>query len=396
MISFLKTIKNNKLYYPSHFKKFASDNLKLVGKSRSIDISLKDTFSWIEESFKATGDGGSSAYYRFSNGWKGSYPETTGYLIPTLYDYGKYSGDVKYNSLAKNASDWLLSIQSKEGGWQGLQIDDACDLRIFNSGMILDGLIRAYVEEGDEKYLESAKKGMYWILSKTDNNNLFSLNNVVGGGTFDTLVCACLLMVIQYLDDDERTNLETKLKSILNKHLELQTDNYWFKNCNFKNDGTALLHHLGYTIDGLLISAELLDDDYFYQCAKKSARKLLSKFEVNQNLSAYLYEDWTFKNDLGNGYSMCLTGLSQIAIVFQKISSKENDERYRSAALKINDIVSCISNHKSNNKGISYGLAGSYPVNGNYQSFQIVNWAAKYHAESLLLSQNASAAKKKL
>lgn len=395
MLNFLKSVKYNKLYHPSHFKKYLSDSLKLVGKSKSIDSNLQGTFEWIEESFRVTGDGGSSAYYRLADGWKGSYPETTGYLVPTLYEYGKYSGQSKYNVLAKNAADWLISIQAEEGGWQGLQVDETCDLRIFNSGMILDGLISAYIYEGDKKYLESAKKGMHWILGKTDSDNLFSENNVVGGGTFDTLVCACLLMVIQFLDEPERIDLEAKMKEILNSHLEMQTDTDWFNNCNFVKDGSALLHHLGYTIDGLLISAEILEDDFLYQKAKKAARRLLSTFEVNNALPAYLFEDWSFKNDLGKGYTICLTGLSQIAIVFQKIGKKENDKRFTSAALKINDLICSISNFESNNKGLSFGVPGSYPINGNYQKFQMVNWAAKYHAESLLLSQNSSASKKK-
>jgi hypothetical protein len=90
---------------------------------------------------------------------------------------------------------------------------------------------------------------------------------------------------------------------------------------------------------------------------------------------------------------LCLTGYSQISIVFDKIYRKENDLRYLNAALKIIDIVSSIGNYKSSNKGISYGIAGSYPINGSYQSFQVVNWAAKYHAEALLRSLNIANSK---
>jgi hypothetical protein len=62
--------------------------------------------------------------------------------------------------------------------------------------------------------------------------------------------------------------------------------------------------------------------------------------------------------------------------------------RYLNAALKINDIVASIGNYKSSNKGLSYGLAGSYPINGGYQRNQMVNWAAKYHGEALLLTMD--------
>jgi len=388
MLSRLRTIKNDRLYNLSHGKKVLLDNLGIVSKTPSLDDSLDNTFKWIKASFEAGGDGGSSAYYKLSTGWKGSYPETTGYLIPTMYEYAAYRENDEWKNLAKRAADWLLQIQAPEGGWQGLHIGTPCDLRIFNSGMILDGLIAAYRVENDKKYLDSAVRGLDWILSKQDDSGFFSENNVVGGGAFDTLVCAGLLMVAQCLPEEEKQAYFAKIRKALDAHLTLQTENYWFKNCSFRKDGTALLHHLGYTTDGFIISSDILGDDKYYQAAKKTARKLLSKFEVELELPAYTKSDWSTNKDLGNKATLCLTGYSQISIVFQKIAKTENDMRYLNAALKINDIVASIGNYKSSNKGLSYGLAGSYPINGGYQRNQMVNWAAKYHGEALLLTMD--------
>ena len=393
MIAKLKSIKHNKLYQLSLGKKAIFDSLGITGKIPNSKTSLDLTFQWIKSSFDANKDGGSSAYYRFGAGWKGSYPETTGYLIPTIYEYSKFKGNSEWRDLAKKASDWLLSIQDISGGWQGLQIDEKCDLRVFNSAMILDGLVATYKIENDKKYLDAAMNGVNWILNKIDSNGFFSENNVSGGGSFDTLVCACLLMPVQFLEQNEKQNYVAKITHALDAHVALQTENGWFRNCNFHKNDTALLHHLGYTLDGLIISSEILENDVYYLAAKKTADKLLSKFEVNLELPAFIKSDWSTHNDLGNTASLCLTVYSQIAIVFQKIYKKENDLRFLSAALKINDIISSIGNYHSNNNGISYGLSGSYPINGNYQSYQMVNWAAKYHAESLLLSLNACMSK---
>ena len=157
----------------------------------------------------------------------------------------------------------------------------------------------------------------------------------------------------------------------------------------------ALMHHIGYTLDGFIISSEILDDDRYFQVALKTAKKLLSYFEVNLELPAYFKNDWTPLKDIdGVRSSMCLTGCSQISIVFQKIYKKTKDARYLNAAFKINDIVGAIGNHPSSERGISFGLAGSYPINGIYQHYQFVNWAAKYHAEALLLSLNKNIPKK--
>jgi hypothetical protein len=177
--------------------------------------------------------------------------------------------------------------------------------------------------------------------------------------------------------------------------MALQTENGLFNRCNFKQDNCSFLHHIGYTLDGLIISSEILGNEEYFKSAQKTTKKLLSYFEVNLELPAYFNNDWRPVKDLGEvRSSLCLTGLSQIAIVFQKIYRKTSDLRYLNAAYKINDIVSSIGNHPSTDKGISFGLAGSYPMSGIYLPYQFVNWAAKYHAESLLLSLNADIPKK--
>lgn len=393
----LKKYKYYKVYKGENFKKIIYDNFNIVGRTPTADETLVNIFQWIKESFKASGDGGSSAYYRMGVGWKASYPETTGYLIPTLYEYADYTKNDEWRTLAKNAADWLLSIQSNAGGWQGLQVDEKCELRIFNSAMILDGLITTYKRENDVKYLEAAIKGAQWVITRIDENGLFSKNNFSNGGSFDTLVVACVLMVIQFMPEEEQKEHIPVLRKSLDALISLQMENGWFRKCNIESSykDTALLHHLGYTLDGLIISSSLLNDDKYYDVAKRTAKELLSKFEVNLELPAFIKSNWeTFYDINWKRASLCLTGYSQIAIVFQKISAKENDLRYLNAAYKINDIVGAIGNHKFKNKGLNFGLSGSYPIDGNYQEFQFVNWAAKYHAESVLLSINYRSNKK--
>lgn len=398
MVSKLKKIRTLKLYKTTVLKKVLIDKLQLVNKIPDPDRSLENIFKWIKASFEANNDGGSSAYYSFTDGWKASYPETTGYLIPTLYDYYSYTKNEEWRTLAKKASDWLIKIQHIEGGWQGLQVDKKCDLRVFNTAMILDGLIAAYEVEKEKKYLDSAISGFKWTFSKMDAKGFFTENNVSDGGSFDTLVVACLLMVYQYLPENEKESFLPKITNSLDAHLTLQFENGLFQRCNFNTSykNTSLLHHIGYTLDGLMISSEILNNEKYYLAAKKTALKLLSKFEVSLELPAFTSDDWTsFKDLYGVRSSLCLTGYSQIAIVFFKIYKHDNDLRFLSAALKINDIVSAIGNYRSLNKGISFGLAGSYPVNGNYQPYKFVNWSAKYHAESVLLSLGKSRSKKK-
>ena len=101
MLNKLKKIRYNKIYYPSCAKKVFYDNLGIIGQNPGTEKSLENIFKWIRASFEANKDGGSAAYYRFRTGWKGSYPETTGYLIPTMYDYAKYTGNEEWKNISE-------------------------------------------------------------------------------------------------------------------------------------------------------------------------------------------------------------------------------------------------------------------------------------------------------
>jgi hypothetical protein len=391
MKAIIKDILVNRLFKQAFLKRLLFDDTNRPRKTPLFNESLDNTFEWIKQSFVATGDGGSSAYYQLGKGWKSSYPETTGYLIPTMYDYASYKNDKGVKELAQKAADWLCNIQLIEGGWRGLQVGVECEPRVFNSAMILDGLIAAYRVEKNEKYLLSANCGMEWILSRMGENGLFTVNNPVpGGNSADTLVLACLLIVLQYSSDSNRKEgYINKIKHSLDVHVNLQRANGWFDKCNFSDSypDTALLHHIGYTLDGLIICSELLNEPKYFDVALKSSLMLLDKFEKEGIIPAFIKSDWSTYLDIdGKRASLCLTGLSQMAIVFNKIARANKDDRYLKASNAIIAKVATISNWQSREKGLCYGIAGSYPITGNYQKLKLVNWAAKYHAESVLLS----------
>lgn len=380
----------------SYYKKVSLETMNIGGKKIKPTEFLPLLFQWINNSFEVNNDGGSSAYYSPFSGWKASYPETTGYLIPTLLDYYHYTKEEKYLNMAQRAGKWLVSIQSSEGGWQGLQVDIEAPLRVFNSGMILDGLTALYIETKNEEYKNSALKGLDWILDCVDKNGLFTENNVDKGGAYDILVLGCCSYTAQIVDDNK--HYYDKINLAIEAHTKIFMKNFDFiEGCNFSNSysNTMLLHHVGYALDGLLICYEINNNVALLEIAKKYSLKLLSLFEVNIALPAYIQRNWKPYHDInGTKYSQCLTGYAQIAIVFLKLSDYLSDIRFRNAALKILDIVCAISNRKYPAKGMSYGVAGSFPFNGNYQKNQMVNWAAKYLAEAILRANKSSKGRK--
>src|SRR5207249_252199 len=64
-------------------------------------------------------DGGVARHYSLISGWSSSYPETTGYIIPTWIACAKRFGRPDLLERARRALHWLEAIQLEGGGFQG-------------------------------------------------------------------------------------------------------------------------------------------------------------------------------------------------------------------------------------------------------------------------------------
>ena len=113
---------------------------------------LSDSLSFLKSS--CLKNEGSAAYYsKFFNplkGWSNSYPETTGYLVPTLYDSSNF--DIKFEEnkqLAFDITKWLISIQNMDGSFPGSLYNskNKSSQSVFNTAQIIIGLCRALQEE---------------------------------------------------------------------------------------------------------------------------------------------------------------------------------------------------------------------------------------------------------
>ena len=100
--------------------------------------------------------------------WEGGdvYPEVTGYLIPTLLKYDEYD-------LARQYADYLLSIQNKDGSFNGMDGKP----KHFDTAAIYEGLTAI----GDTDAAEKAKKYLEANISMlTDNAKGFYLARACG------------------------------------------------------------------------------------------------------------------------------------------------------------------------------------------------------------------------
>ena len=80
----------NFLALPLRIKtKCASDYLRRRNADPGVDATIDACIAWLRRAQEqsATHDGGAAHSFSWLSGWGSSYPETTGYIIPTLIDY---------------------------------------------------------------------------------------------------------------------------------------------------------------------------------------------------------------------------------------------------------------------------------------------------------------------
>jgi len=113
--------------------------------------------NWLLVAQGATPDDGMGSFH-LVNGWSSSYPETTGYIIPTLLQYAAGRNDQNIRNAAIQAADWLISIQRPPGGWQGGRVNENRPPIVFNTAQIIRGLISVYTLTKDQKYLDGSQR----------------------------------------------------------------------------------------------------------------------------------------------------------------------------------------------------------------------------------------------
>lgn len=132
----------------------------LVDRGRSLDLydrHLEATGAWLLRSIEH-GKGGSCAYFLPIRGWSLPYPETTGYLIPTLLELGRRLPGFEGDRHAVELGAWLLSIQDAEGWWRGGLHPPGAEgqASVFNTAQVLQGMVALGDADGEERWLEAA------------------------------------------------------------------------------------------------------------------------------------------------------------------------------------------------------------------------------------------------
>lgn len=122
-------------------------------------------------------------------------------------------------------------------------------------------------------------------------------------------------------------------------------------------------------------------DHAMRRAARKTADGLMTCLREDGFLAGRLNPDWTSAVKW-----CCLTGNVQIAICWSLLFRITGDERYRGAASQANSFV-----RRTMALGVGADVDGgiqcSFPINGAYGRYELLNWASKFFIDSNALEQ---------
>ena len=333
---------------------------------------LRAATDWLLAAQAAAGGTGYAHSYHLIYGWQPPYPETTGYLIPSMLRANSILHDDRLTESVKYALNWLLNIQSEDGHFCDLQGNP----QVFDTGQILIGL--NYIAEHHPEIARvegNLRRAAGWLSHIQEPDGSFvkhAYNN--RPHTYYSRVGAALIKSGQLLDDESIQNAGIKNISWT---MNQQMDNGFFNYLSFDNHA-PFLHTIAYVIEGLLDAFSLTNNQQHYDSATRLSDRLL---ELTQD-SSLLRSQYNAQFDIDNPH-LCTTGLAQWAGICFRITHISGNTAYQEDGIRS---LNAVAAHQiiSNNRNIHGALPGSVPVYGNYLRLAFPNWGMKFFIDGLL------------
>ncbi len=341
---------------------------------------LRAAYDWLERS-RSPRDGGSRASFSPLRGWSRTYPETTGYIIPTVLACGAELGDIRALSKATRFGEFLLTAQRDDGAWNGhLHPARHPQASVFNTAQILKGMCALARVTGQARWYNAARRGARWLRDEQQSDAVWARGNYQTGfnPSYYTQVAWPILEVAQLTGDQ---TLSAAAERALTVYERRRSANGMYSGWGFGGAQPAFTHTIAYTLRGFLESGRLLDQPERFHGP------------VSETLAPFRDEAIERRGRIGGAYFddrraqrsfVCLTGNAQLAICMMIVAEHDHDPRWIEAATALLDEV--CSHHATSHvvPALRGAVAGSAPLWGRYMRFRYPNWAAKYLCDALL------------
>ena len=345
---------------------------------------LKAAVDWLLHANALCQGNGFAKIFSLRNGWWGPYIETTGYIIPTLYDFiAKYdyrSGEIR--KALFSSGNWLLKHQFRNGAF-GDSVSNQPTVTVSNQPMVFDtgqvmfGLHALYENEKDEKFIAASKRAGDWLAAIQEKDGSWvKFTYAAAHRTYYSRVSWALSELWRITGENKyRDTAERQLHWVVQQ----QQQNGAFKFCSFGEDTNTVLHVIAYTIEGLWRSSIVLKETKYQEAALKASKALVEIQKRDDVLCGHYDLNWRFASR-----SRCLTGLAQMADIWLMMYESTGEKSFFEQAQKALRFLKGkqVLNQKLPN--LYGGLLGSYPWWGEYFPWAVPNWGAKFFMDGLL------------
>ena len=349
--------------------------------------------AWLLRGQAATRDDGVSKGYfpchpDTTTGWLESYPETTGYIIPTLLEFAVRFRRDDVRRCALRMADWEIEVQMPSGAVQGGTVcaPERQVAAVFNTGMVLQGWSAAYRATGEARFIEAGRRAADFLVADMgDDGHFRSHGAFVLQHSIKTYNCLCGWALWQFSEDtDDERYAKTAVRAA-EAALGQQEPNGWFANDCLNDPEAPLSHTIGYTLQGILEIGIAAQREDLIAAARSGVDPIVSRLTSRGFLAGCFFSNWE-----PAVFSSCLTGNAQLAVVCYRLYEVTGADEYRRAADCLLNYLKALQALEGPDSGVNGAIGGSYPLLGSYMTAGYPNWATKYFLDGLLLQDRLS------
>jgi hypothetical protein len=344
---------------------------------------IRQALEWFRNSLLPEG-GASAKYSMMTHGFAPGYPMSTANWVPVLTRIHQHYPHVYEqvfgtDDISKELVNWILRTQRRDGTFPG-SFGDFMNQPpvVFNNGMIIHGLLDYYNASGKKELIDSCINSAEWLLkvqSPDGSWRQFTFHQL----SSNTLTASALLRLANITHDSRYR--ESAIRNI-EFALELQSDNGFFSGNGFDISDRAYTMTIGYALAGIMEAAVLENNQLWLNAAMKGLVPVMNR--VNNH--GFLVGEFNEHFHSSASYS-CLPGSSLLAICAYKMASITGSEELKSKAELLTNYVKS-KQMSSSIPGIAGGISGSFPISGDYCSYEITSWGVRYFIEALMLQDD--------
>lgn len=344
---------------------------------------IKQASLWLHDATKYWAGGGVAARYNLqTRRYQGPYPETTGYIIPTLLHLAESQSDPSLRTRAIDAGQWLRARQNDTGAVRcnidGSAADEAKPDKVilFDCGAILQGF--SALARLDDRVFRDAAIGLGRFLcasQKSDGlwDDYLYFPTI---GTHNSLVAYALIDAADTVGDTDFKDAGFRCLNALRERIH---PSGFISGCEYGGDQkTMFLHPYCYTLEGYTKSAMILEDQDLLAVAERALDAMVAQIDRTGELpAAYLDQTLSPVRD-----DTATTGLAQLADLLFKVGRYVQRDDFASVAHRIMNFLRERIESSQADEGTRGGIQASFPIGGGYGPFTINNWTIKYFLDA--------------